>query len=54
MNINLSLAIYGIVALVVGFTAGYQKDFILILIQLIACLGLWIFFYYKDAKEVKR
>lgn len=53
MNINLSLAIYGMVALLTGFCAGYVKDFTLLLILLIGCLGLWILFYYKDVNGGK-
>ena len=53
MNINLALAIYGIVTLSVGFILGYNKYFVLILIELIFVLGVWIYFYFKDERQTK-
>lgn len=47
---NLMLAIYGVVALSIGFMCGYYKDFILILIELILIILFWFYFEVKNGK----
>ena len=53
MNSSLMMAIYTTVLLLAGFQSGYHKDFIMMLMMLIAGISLWLLFYYKDARRVE-
>ena len=50
-NNNLWLALYGVVALVVGYALGTANDIITLLIELVFVLSYWLFLYSREKRK---